>query len=398
MSKIWLIARHHFRQETGKRTFLLVLFSLPLFLALTIGMGFLFSRLEREQVVLGYVDQAGLLAQIPPAESDDEVRLVPYDGREEAREALEAGQIGAFYVLPPDFGGQAELVYYEAPPNAAVRRFEDAVRLNLLVGQSPEVAARLMSRPRVTVRAVEANREYAGGGPNAGDFVPLVAAAIFSFLVLTTSGYMMAVVVTEKENRTMEVVITSVSPGQMMAGKLLGALGIAALQLAVWLAFLVLALLLGRVILHLDWLQGVAASWRSVLSIVIVAIPFYFCIAALMTLVGTMLSDSQEANQAGGLFFIPLFLPFYLILPLAANPNGPLALALSLFPVTSVMTLAIRSLFIEIPAWQVAAAAGIALACGAVLVWLTGKALRMGMLRYGKRLRLRELLGRTAVA
>ena len=393
MAKTWLIARHHFRQETGKRTFFFVLFSLPLFLALTIGLGFLFSRLAQESAVLGYVDQAGLLARMPPEEANDDIRLVSYDTREAARAALEAGQIDAFYLLPPDFVRQAELVYYERPPNEALRRFEDAVRLNLLAGQSPEVAARLMSRPNVTVRVVESNREYAGGGPNAGDFVPLVAAVILSFLVMTTSGYVMSVIATEKENRTMEVVISSVSPGQMMAGKLLGALGIAAIQLAVWLAFLALALWAGRGLFQVDWLQDLAVSWRSVMAIAIVAIPFYFCLAALMTLVGTMLSDSQEANQAGGLFFIPLFLPFYLILPLAENPNGPLALALSLFPVTSVMTLAIRSLFIEIPAWQVAAAAGIALACGAVLVWLTGKALRMGMLRYGKRLGLRELFG-----
>ena len=191
----------------------------------------------------------------------------------------------------------------------------------------------------------------------------------------------------------MEVVVTSVSPGQMMAGKLLGTLGIAAIQLSVWLAFLALGFLIGRGVLQVDWLQDLTVRWRSVLSIVIVAVPFYFCIAALMTLVGTMLTDSQEANMAAGLFFIPLFLPFYLIMPLAANPNGPLAVALSLFPVTSVMTMAVRSLFSEIPVWQVAAAVGIALACGVALSWLTGKALRMGMLRYGRRLRLGEILG-----
>ena len=393
MSKTWLIARHHFRQETQKRTFVLVLFSLPLFLALSIGMGFLFSRLEQEQVVLGYVDQAGLLAQVPAGNDNDEVELVSYDTRAAARAALDAGQIDALYLLPADLAGQTELIYYEPPSGGAVRHFEDAVRLNLLAGQPPDLAARLMSRPVVTVRATELNREFAGGGPSAGDFVPMIAAAVFSFLVLTTSGYMVAVVAEEKENRTMEVVVTSVSPGQMMAGKLLGTLGIAAIQLSVWLAFLALGFLIGRGVLQVDWLQDLTVRWRSVLSIVIVAVPFYFCIAALMTLVGTMLTDSQEANMAAGLFFIPLFLPFYLIMPLAANPNGPLAVALSLFPVTSVMTMAVRSLFSEIPVWQVAAAVGIALACGVALSWLTGKALRMGMLRYGRRLRLGEILG-----
>lgn len=398
MSKTWLIARHHFRQETGKRTFLLVLFSLPLFLALTIGMGFLFSRLEQEQAVLGYVDPAGLLAQVPPGEDSGEVELVRYDTREAARAALDAGQIDAVYLLPADLAGQTELVYYEAPSGAAVRHFEDAVRLNLLAGQPPDLAARLMSRPAVTIRATDFNREYAGGGPGVGDFVPLMAAAVFSFLVMTTSGYMVGVVAEEKENRTMEVVITSVSPGQMMAGKLLGTLGIAVIQLSVWMAFLALGFLIGRGVLQVDWLQDLAVSWRSVLSILIAAVPFFFCIAAMMTLVGTMLTDSQEANMAAGLFFIPLFLPFYLIMPLAANPNGALAVALSLFPVTSVMTMAVRSLFTEVPIGQVAAAVGIALVSGVVLSWLTGKALRMGMLRYGRRLRLSEVLGRGAAA
>jgi ABC-2 type transport system permease protein len=285
------------------------------------------------------------------------------------------------------------LLYYEPPSSAAARYFEDAVRLNLLTGQPEDVADRLMSRPVVTVRATDFNREYAGGGPSAGDFVPMVAAAFFSFLVLTTSGYMVTVVAEEKENRTMEVVVTSVSPGQMMGGKLVGTLGIAVIQLSVWLAFVALGLLLGRGVLRVDWLQDLTVSWPSVLSILIAAVPFYFCIAAMMTLVGTMLTDTQEANMAAGLFFIPLFLPFYLIVPLAANPNGPLAVVLSLFPVTSVMTMAVRSLFMEVPVWQVAAAAGIAVVCGVALSWLAGKALRTGMLRYGRRLRLSEVLG-----
>jgi ABC-2 type transport system permease protein len=178
-----------------------------------------------------------------------------------------------------------------------------------------------------------------------------------------------------------------------MAGKLLGALGIAALQFAVWLVFLLVALAVGSGILRIDWLQDLTVRWSSVFAILAVAVSFYFCIAALMTLVGTMLSDTQEANQAGGLFFIPLFLPFWLILPLASSPNGPLALVLSFFPVTSLMTVAVRSLFTGIPAWQVAVTVGVNLACGSALVWLTGKSLRIGMLRYGQRLKLRELLG-----
>jgi ABC-2 type transport system permease protein len=362
-------------------------------------MGYFFSRLEREQAALGYVDPAGLMDLHPGGlqagsaggDEGEAMALESYDTREAAQAALDAGQIDAYYLLPDGFEGETELVYYEAPADAAVHAFEDAVRRSLLAGQPPEVAERLLSQPTVSVLALDTGREFPSVGPQAGDLAPLVAAAIFGFLAATTSGYMMGVVVTEKENRTMEVVVTSVSPGQMMSGKLLGALGLAALQLAVWLACLFLALFVGRDLLRIDWLQELSVRWPGVAATIVVAVPFFFSTAALMTLAGTMFSDTQEANQAGGLFFIPLFLPFYLFMPIAQNPNGPLALALTFFPVTSLMTIDIRSMFAEVPAWQVGAAAGLALAAGAVLVWLTGKALRLGMLRYGKRLRLSEL-------
>ena len=392
MSKMWLIAQHQFRQEVSKRSFLLVLFSLPLFLTFTIGMSYLVSRLEEESTTLGYVDQAGLLVETLAEPEEYKVRLVPFEAPEAARAALEAGEIDAYYVLAADYADthQAELVYFEPPDRHARHYFRNVVRLNLMAGQPPAVVERTLSGANVTVRVTEWNREL-----SAGQFVvPLIAAAIFAFLVLTTSGYMMEVVVAEKENRTIEIVVSSVSPAQMMAGKTIGALGIALMQLAVWLAFLAGAAWLGGGVLEVGWLQDINPNWRDILMIVLVALPSYLCIAALMTLVGSTLVESQEAQQAGALFFLPLFLPLYLLIPITQNLNGPLSLGLSFFPVTSVMTIGIRSMFMAIPVWQIVASATIALASGAVMVWLAGKAFRMSMLRYGQRLQWRDLFAR----
>ena len=396
MSKTWLIARYHFQGETRKRTFLLVVLSLPLFLIVTIGLGYLFSRLEEESTTLGYVDQAGLLVQMPVQAAGDSVRMVAFEVQEAAQVALEAGHIDAYYLLAPDYAEthHVELVYYEPPSRPAVHRFENAVRLNLVAGLSPAVIDRLLSGPSVTVRATELHLELPAAGPGAGQFVPLIAAAIFTFLVLTTSGYMMEVLVAEKENRTMEIMVTSVSPAQMMAGKTIGALGIGLIQLLVWLAFLAGAVWLGRSVLRIDWLQNLDVNVRGTTMAVALALPSYLCFAALGALIGSTLIDTQEAHQTGGLFFLPLFLPIYLIVPITQNLNGPLALGLSFFPVTSVMTFALRSLFIEVPVWQFATAGAIALACGAVLVWLAAKALRLSMLRYGQRLKWRDLFSR----
>ena len=393
MSKTWLIARYHFGQEASKRSFLLVLFSLPLFLIFTVGLGYLFSRIYDKSITLGVVDQADLLVNTALQTEKDDVQLIFFETPETARAALEAEQIDAYYVLAADYADtrRAELVYFESPPYKSVRHFENVVRFNLMADQPPAVVDRLLSGVNVTVRATESKRDFPASGPGVGYFVPLIAAAIFAFLVLTTSGYMMEVVVAEKENRTMEIVLSSVSSAQMMTGKIIGALGIGLLQLLVWVTFLVGAVRLGGGILEIGWLQNIELDWRDVLMVVVVALPAYLFLAALMTVVGATLVESQEAQQVGGLFFLPLFLPIYLVVPITHALNGPLSLGLSFFPITSVVTIGIRSIFMEIPTWQIATSAAIALASWAVTVWLAGKVFRMSMLRYGQRLRWRDL-------
>jgi ABC-2 type transport system permease protein len=395
MAKAWLIAQHHFMQEVRKRSFIIVLFSLPLFLAVSIGAGYLAARLQEQSTTLGYVDPAGLLADTSARPEGADVRLVPYATAQEALGALRAGEIDATYLLPDAPNGRrAQLIYLEPPDYKATRYFEELVRRNRLAGQPPALVERVLSGADVTVRASERHRDFPGGEPSAAHVLPLMAAAIFAFLVLTTSGYMAEAVVAEKENRTMEIITSSVSPGRLMAGKILGGLGIAALQLAVWVTCLVLALWLGGQVLQIEWLQEIQPNWRDIGMIVAVAVPSYLFMGALTTMIGSTMVDNQEAQQLGGLAFVVLFMPVYLAVLLIQDPNGLLAVALSLFPPTAVVTIALRSLLLEVPTWQIALSAGVALASGIGMVWLAGKTFRLSMLRYGQRLRPRDLFAR----
>lgn len=393
MRKVWLIAEHHFLKEARSRTFILALFALPLLLAVTTGYGYLFSRLRGGPTTLGYVDTVGLVRDPQAGPEHPDVTLVEFETPDDAHQALEAGQIDAYYLLPAAAGTrQTSLVYFEPPPIDAARTFQDLVRRNQMAGQPPLLIERVLGGASVTVRADETNREYPGGDPTVALFLPLIAAAVFGLLVMTTVGYLGEAVVTEKENRTIEVIVTSVSAGRLMMGKILGGLGIALLQLLVWIGCLVLTVAVGGGLLHVEWLQHIDPNWRDVAMVVVVALPTYLLLAALITALGATLVDSQEVQQLGGLAFLLLFLPIYLVIPLSREPNGPLALALSFFPLTSVSTLAVRSLLAEVPAWQVAAAAAVALAGALLTSWLAGKAFRLNMLRYGQRMRRRAFL------
>lgn len=392
-SRVWLVAQYHFKQETGKRSFLLLLFMLPLFLALIVGVGYLSTRSQRRSVTLGYVDQVGLLVHTALSPEDRDVQLVAFATRADAQAALEAGQIAAYYVLADDYATtqQAEFIYFEPPHYSAIRTFHDVVRLNLMAGQPPAVIERVLAGPDVTVRVTTAGREFPANEPSASTFVPLIVAVMVIFLTLTTSGYMMEALVAEKENRTIEVIVSSISPAQMMTGKIVGVVGIALVQLMVWLVFLLGTVWGGGDVLGISWLQDIRPNWRDVLAIAVVALPAYLFMAALMTGVGATLAEVQEADQMGPFFFILMFLPGYLALPILQHPSSPLSVGLSLLPVTSVMTMAIRSLFFHVPAWEIAASAATASVCAVLAIWLASKTLRVSLLRYGQRLKWRDL-------
>ena len=396
MSKVWLIAERQFKKEVLSRGFLIALLSLPLFIGFSVGMAFLGIHLDKENSTIGYVDQAGVLAAQPPQSENDKLRFMAFDTPEAARSALDTNQIDAYYVLPADYGssGRAELIYVEAPGGSAQRTFADAVRLNLLEGQSPQVVERLLEHPHLTVQATNLNKTFSVSGPNAGDIAPVAGAVLFAFLTLTVSSTLMVALVEEKENRTMEVVVTSVSTPKIMAGKVLGIVAMAALLFVFWSVVILTTIWISANLLDIAWFQSIDVNWRDVGLLSLIMVPSFMAFAAFMTLLGSTLVDSQEADQVGPLMFMVLFLPLYLFFFIAQSPNGVLSLAFSLFPLTSVPTMAVRSGFMQIPTWQYLLSAGIALASAIALIWLAGKAFRLSMLRYGQRLRWGELFGR----
>ncbi len=398
MSKLWSVAWHEYRRNVFKKSFILVLLSVPLLIGGNIGLiAFMVSR-ENNNAPVGYVDHAGLLAESIPAPvgpSEGVIEFVPYQGEEEARDALEAGDIQAYYVLAADYfeTSQIELFYLKEPGENATGQFYDFIRANLLADQPPEVARRAAGGSSVTVRTPDGSRQFSGG-PTLGAVLPVLLSIAFIFLVLMSSGYLMGAVVEEKENRTMEVLITSLSSSKLIGGKVLGIVAIGLTQMAAWILVGVLAVFVGGQLLGIEWFQNPNLDWASILMVVAIAIPSYVLASALMTAIGSTVAQVQEGQQIGALFFMLFMIPLYAIMIIGETPNATPSVVLTLLPFTSLMTVGFRSLFSVVPLWQVAASVAIQTACAAGALWLAGRAFRLGMLRYGQRLSLREILGR----
>ncbi|MDW8227953.1 MAG: ABC transporter permease, partial [Anaerolineales bacterium] len=347
---------------------------------------------------LGYVDQSGLLADPLPAPEPEEpykpVPLLPFETEADARSALEAGQIQGYYVIPADYEttGRLTAVYNDEISIPAREQFYEFLAVNLLRGLDPAVVNRLLEGSEVVVLSPDGSR-VAAQNTFLNFFLPMLMGIAFIIAMFTTGGYLVQAVTEEKENRTMEVIITSVSPGQFMAGKILGDIAIGLTQIVVWVLFGALIVLGGRS--SLEFLRSVQIAPQTIWLTILIVLPSFVTIAALTAAIGAAVTEAREGQQVIGILVLPVWIPYMFMFTLMTNPNSPLAVTLSMLPFTAPLTILIRDGMTILPAWQIALSAAIQVATAAGSLWLAGRVFRLGMLRYGKRLRLREVFGKS---
>jgi ABC-2 type transport system permease protein len=398
MTKLWHVAWHEYQRHVFKRRFVLVgLLSVPLLILVMVGLIFLVISLDINTAPLGYVDYSGLLKDPLPAPApeapDRPVPILPFETEAAARSALDAGQIQAYYVLPADYlsTGRLSVVHLGALKSPASTQFYAFLTANLLKSTDPVIANRLVKGAEIIVQSPDGSRSVS----NQNWFsvlVPMVAGIAFIIAMFSTGGYLMQAVVEEKENRTMEVIITSVSPNQFMAGKIIGDTAIGLTQIILWSFFIVIPILVLRN--TISFLRGIQIAPQTLLLAVFVMFPAFVLVSALMAAIGATVSEAREGQQMVGMISLPIWIPYMLTGLLMSNPNSPLALGLSLFPLTAPLTMLMRDGLTILPAWQIALSASIQVLSAAGAIWLAGRAFRLGMLRYGKRLKWREVFAR----
>jgi ABC-2 type transport system permease protein len=392
MNQVWQVMTFEYARHVFRKRFVFALLSLPLFIGVMAFVVFLLVRSEFDFSPVGYVDHSGLLTGPDVVKNDNGgVELRQYGSEDEAQAALNAEDIQAYYVLSSDYleTRQAKLVALEEPSSAATGQFTQLVRANLLANFPEPVVQRLSQGNHLVVQSLDGSRQFAYGDW-VGFVLPFLIGFIFLIAVFATSGYLLQAVVEEKENRTMELLVTSISPNKLMAGKIIGIISVGWTQLLVWAGMVLLLAVVGSNFLDLPQLISIPVPYLVLAASLF--LPAFIMLAALMVAVGATLTDVQEAQQVTSLFTLPLFIPFWFAMTLINHPNGPVAVGLSFFPLTAPITLAIRAGFAPVPAWQLVLALSLLLAFALAAVWFAGRAFRLGMLRYGQRVSWREFL------
>jgi ABC-2 type transport system permease protein len=398
MNKIWLIFKHEYTRHVLRKRFIITVISMPLFIGVMMVASIASSLMSINRSPVGFVNHSDLLNGFIPDQPKNEffqteVDFIKYDSESNADTALENKTIQAYFILGTDNDQtvNAKLVFYKFPANSIQEQFSDQVKQYLIKSQPTAVVNRLTEGFHLTLLSADGSRKM--GENDWINYVVLFGTGILFIVVLfTSSGYLMSALVEEKENRTMEILITSVSPDQLMAGKVLGNLSVGLTQMSVWVVTLILGYLIGRS--QFNWLQNLHISLGEILTLAAIMLPGFILVAALMAMLGTTVTEAREAQQMAGLITLPVVAPYWLSTPIIMNPNGGLAVALSFFPLTAPVTMSIRTAMSVVPTWQIFLSSIILFITAAAAIWLSARAYRLGMVRYGKKVSFRELVGK----
>jgi ABC-2 type transport system permease protein len=246
-------------------------------------------------------------------------------------------------------------------------------------GLNPKEVERLTNVSRVESTRVTLQGDQKGSQSH--EVAAVMAPFAFMFLifvsVMTASQYLMTTTIEEKSSRIAEVLLSAVSPMQLMAGKILG-------QFVVGLTVLLIYLGLGLVALVSFAMLGLID-----LSIIFYLFLFYlvsfFTYAALLAAVGASVNEIREAQSLMMPVMLTMMLPMFLWMPVSRDPSSSLALVLSMVPPVNSFFMLIRmASSTPPPLWQVWGSIALGVAGAYAAVWSAAKIFRIGLLMHGK--------------
>ena len=391
MNKTFLIFRHEFMRTLKRKGFIFLTLSLPVLALIGIGVFRIISGMSAPSTQItkvGYVDEVGGFDQFT---RQGNIELVSFQTTEDATQALLDKDVKSYFVIPSDFVSTGMIIMYDTqkqlePPTATIGAIKTFTSSNLLTGKvSQDVIARVDAPLNVSSTLLTSTGEIS---PEQAGYANFIVPAVFSFLLMFSlifsSAYVIQSLGEEKENRLMEILLSSVSTRELLVGKVLG-LGTAGLvQVLVWVVSLPLLINLAS-----SSIGGLLSSIQVPFSFWVLGIVYfilgYSIFAVLSAGIAAVTGSLQEAQGLSGLYTLFNVVPFWFISLLMIFPNSPVWVALSIFPFTAPVSTMLRMGITGVPLWQIAASVAVLLLSITGGLMLDARLLRTYLLMYGKR-------------
>jgi len=343
---------------------------------------------------IGYVDHSGVtdsLTAIPG--------LLRMSGLDVGTQALADQEIRAFFVIPEDYVETGEVDWYRRGSGLAAEDSSGDAFFNVLrmavadSGLSEIEVARVLQPATYSLFKVDEFGRPDSSGSITDEIAQAAPAFVFALLLLFSifvgSGSLLQSVTEEKENRMIEMLVTSASSMSIMVGKILGLGAAGLLQIAIWLS--VAAFAIPQISAQFTELASLTLD--PLLMVLLVAYYFagYFVFAAFMASIGAASTSVREASQISAIVMIPGVIPIYLSAVIMPNPDGGLARALTFFPLTSSTASMMRVAGGTEKTYEIFLGLLTTALAGVFLLWLSARVFRAGLLLYGQRMGVRTV-------
>jgi ABC-type Na+ efflux pump permease subunit len=229
-------------------------------------------------------------------------------------------------------------------------------------------------RPR-SITVTRENERQTVGALNI--LLPVSVGALLFIGVMTGGQALLTSTVEEKSSRVIEVLLSAVSPRQLMAGKLVGQMGVSLVALGLYIA-------LGLAMVSSFSLFGLFNPWLIFYLLVFFVI-MYLVMGSLMMAIGAAVNEMREAQSLMMPIMLVLMLPWFLWMPISRDPNSTFSIALSFTPPINTFAMLLRMASTTPPPWwQVWLSIAVGVASVFAAIWFAAKVFRIGLLMYGK--------------
>ena len=391
------IAVHEFKGMFRRRMFLITTIGLPVVaMVALLVIGFIRSQKdepgqEPKQEQVGYVDVTDLFTE---SLTQGLVEFVPFDTVDAGMEALLAEEVKRLYVISSDYLASGIVQGIRVSQGIDFDNGGDPILRSFLLDNllssdlPPEITERL--RDPLVLTSVQVDSEGAPRDTDAGRVAFFLGMGILLFTSLTMTGaFLLQGLGEEKENRIMEVLLSSVTPGQLMVGKILGLGAAGLIQILVWVVSG--TILLTVINTGLDGSLEVPGVELALVGVLFFMLGYLF-FATLMAGLGAVASTAREGSQLSIIFVLPLVVPIYAWLYIVSNPTAPIVQFLTVFPLTSPVVVMERLAVGAIGPWEVAFSLGVLVLSVMAAMYMMTRVFRTYLLTYGKRPGLLEVL------
>ena len=413
MKNIILIAKREFFTQVQKKSFIILTLLTPLLIIVFGGVVSLMFQANETQMQISVIDKSGLFKD--KLKSDQNIRYV-FSSEETEKSLIKAlettEEMNGVMIIPKkeihELENSIEILTNKNLSNEARRNIAGNIseiikteKINALGISTAQIEDlnKGVNLHVVNILEKEKKQDSFLVGVKSGLSIFLMY-CVFTFIMMYGIRVMRSVL-EEKNNRVVEILISSVKPFELMMGKILGVTGVALVQFGVWVVMIFASVMtLGSS--NVGMVSGVAEV-QMVLSalsqinygLILFVFVIYFLLgylfySAMYAAIGSAVDNETETQQFTLFAILPMMLGFYGSITIMNNPDGPMSFWLSMIPFTSPIAMLARIPF-DVPVWELVLSIGILLISTLGMVFIASKVYRVGILMYGNKVTLKEL-------